>query len=580
MQLGQELLDAGGTLGFGDLGHEWRSVAPHPLGWLSAEDLTLFSVSISAMAIDGLVADVRARVAAGHNDERTALARVLSHLDVRPGDPAWADGRDVIGEAFERLVPTADRRQLGQFFTPLWVAQPMAEWLLAEQPDLLLDPGVGSGSLLIAAAQARGKGATRLLGLDIDPLALAMASATRLVRGIAELDLRHTDFLLDDLSERPQAIICNPPYTRHQDIPVNLKSAIHDGLSSRLGRSFSRLASLHVLFLLRALEVANDGARIAFLTPAHWLDMNYAREIKALLLERAHVEALISFPVKDRIFDHAVTTAAITLIRKGMREPRPTRVVLLDSADRTEVGVRKAIHGDSRAPRITLRSDRRWSKTTRTRERIGTIMLGEVAHVRRGIATGYNAFFVLSEERRTMLGIDKRHVVPCVASPRYFVGATLTESDLVAMDDTVPRWLISINKAPRSGGLARYLHHGRSRLNVRDRRLVRDRVRAGRKWFEIEPNITAPILFRYLNNSSPRFVRNLADAVPLNNWLVIQPHLGVDADRLFVVLEQLCKSTTFEGDCRDYGNGLWKLEPRELRDLLLPGANPRLLASG
>ncbi|HEV3484668.1 MAG TPA: hypothetical protein VG106_04630, partial [Vicinamibacterales bacterium] len=35
----------------------------------------------------------------------------------------------------------------------------------------------------------------------------------------------------------------------------------------------AELASMHVLFLLRALEVAADDARIAFLTPAHWLDM-------------------------------------------------------------------------------------------------------------------------------------------------------------------------------------------------------------------------------------------------------------------------------------------------------------------
>ena len=214
----------------------------------------------------------------------------------------------------------------------------MAEWLLAEKPKLLLDPGVGSGALMIAAGQARKDGATRLLGLDVDPLALAMAAATRDVRRIKKLELRRADFLLDDLDERPQAITCNPPYTRHQDIPADLKSAIHDGFASRLDRSFSRLASLHVLFLLRALEVADNDARIAFLTPAHWLDMNYARAIKATLLEHAHVEALISFPVKERIFDHAVTTAAITLIRKSADPAARTRVVRLSSADSTESG--------------------------------------------------------------------------------------------------------------------------------------------------------------------------------------------------------------------------------------------------
>ncbi len=453
----------------------------------------------------------------------------------------------------------------------------MAEWLLLERPELLLDPGVGSGALMIGAAQTRTDGVTRLLGLDIDPLALAMAGTTRHLRGIDGLDLRRSDFLLDDLRERPQAIICNPPYTRHQDIPADQKAAIHDGLSSRLGRSFSRLASLHVLFLLRALEVADDDARIAFLTPAHWLDMNYAREIKALLLERAHVEALINFPVKDRIFDHAITTAAITLIRKGERGAHGTRVVRLSSANSTEAGLRNAMNGPSRARLVTLRSDRRWSGAGHAPQRKGAITIGDVARVRRGIATGCNAFFVLSEGRRAQLGINRCHLVPCVASPRYFAGATLSENDLTAMDDAVPRWLLNIKKAPQSGPVARYLHHGRTRLDVRDRTLVQQRVTAGRKWFEVELDVTAPILFRYLNSSHARFVRNLAGAAPLNNWLIIRPNPGIDADKLFAVLEELGDSTSLESGSRHYGKGLWKLEPRELSGLTLPDSASRLL---
>ncbi|HWX98143.1 MAG TPA: N-6 DNA methylase [Solirubrobacteraceae bacterium] len=534
-------------------------------------------MSNAAAAVDGLVADVQGHAIACGQGPREALARVLEGLAVKPADPAWADGRDVIGEAFERLIPTAGRRRLGQFFTPLWAARPMAEWLLAENPKLLLDPGVGSGSLMIGAASARKESATRLLGLDVDPLVLAMAAATRDLRGIHKLELRRADFLLDDLAERPQAITCNPPYTRHQDIPTESKAAIHDGLTSRLGRSVSRLASLHVLFLLRALEVADDDARIAFLTPAHWLDMNYAREIKALLLERAHVEALISFPVKDRIFDHAITTAAITLVRKGADAAGPTRLVQLSSRDSTETGLRNAINGAGRSRAMVLRSDRRWSGPTRAPQPKGAVRLGDVARVHRGIATGYNAFFVLSEGRRVQLEIDHRHLVPCAGSPRHFAGETLTAKDLAAMEDSIPRWLLNLKKAPRSGPLASYLHHGRARLGVRDRTLVQQRMKAGRKWFEVELEMSAPILFRYLNSSHARFVRNLAGAAPLNNWLVISPKLGVEPDELFAVLQELGHSTSLASGSRHYGKGLWKLEPRELDAVALPRSALRLI---
>ncbi|HEV3484667.1 MAG TPA: hypothetical protein VG106_04625 [Vicinamibacterales bacterium] len=186
---------------------------------------------------------------------------------------------------------------------------------------------------------------------------------------------------------------------------------------------------------------------------------------------------------------------------------------------------------------------------------------------------------MLSEARRRELAIDVDDVIPCITSPRHFAGDELRLVDLYAMDDTVPRWLLRVAKAPRSGALARYLHRGRSEFGVLERTLTRQRVKAGRKWFEVELDVPAPILFRYLNTSSARFVRNRALAAPLNNWLVIQPKPGVDADVLFRLLQQVSDSSALREDSRHYGKGLWKLEPLELGELPLPAAARRLKSS-
>ena len=86
----------------------------------------------------------------------------------------------------------------------------MAQWLFRGDPDLVVDPGCGSGSLLIAASYER-TATTHLLGLDVDPLAIAMAESNRGLRAIERLEFRRADFLLDDMPERPNAVICNPP---------------------------------------------------------------------------------------------------------------------------------------------------------------------------------------------------------------------------------------------------------------------------------------------------------------------------------------------------------------------------------
>jgi SAM-dependent methyltransferase len=514
-------------------------------------------------AVDELVARVYAAAAKpdSHVSRARALERILDDLGVHIDDPAWTDGRDVIGAAYERLVPGSARRALGQFFTPMWIGRLMSRWLLEDDPKFLFDPGCGSGALLAAAAQERA-GATRLVGIDVDKRAIAMARANATVRRIGNLELRQGDFLRDDPSERPAAIVCNPPYTRHHDLTAAAKRDIHERFAKRLDVRFSQLASLHVLFLVRALEVAAGSARLAFLTPAHWLDMSYAKAVKTLLLDKAHVETVVSFPSDELVFDHALTTAAITFIRKGVDGALPTRVVTLKRGTPEEVAA--ALADPEIGTTVKLKSGLKWS---RPRAASSGVRLDALANVRRGLATGCNSFFVLSDKRRRELALNNSYLLPCAATPRLFPSDEIGDLELEALPENAPRWLLNASRRFRRGPLADYLAEGEND-GVPDRHLAMQRERTGRPWFRLEL-VTAPILFSYFNRRRARFVRNRAGAIPLNNWLLVTPKPGVDADALFAILSQPIDSRLKENR-RVYGNGLWKLEPSELRALRLP----------
>jgi adenine-specific DNA-methyltransferase len=520
-------------------------------------------------AVEQLVARVHGRVAGRSDPEaiRFAFASVLSELEVRPGDPAWTDGRDVIGAAYERVLHGRERRALGQFFTPLSIGRAIAAWLLAEEPRMLLDPACGSGSLLAAAAQER-TGRTRFVGVDVDPLAIAMASANATLRRVSDLELHTRNFLTEDVGEQPDAVVCNPPFTRHHALTRDAKRAIHEGFSRRLGLDISQLASLHVLFLVRAIEVSTDDARLAFITPAHWLDRNYGRVVKLFLLERAHVEAIVQFPANELVFEGALTTAAVTFIRKGgnLRGSRRTRFVRAGSIKCDEI--LRALRSDADVSHVRLSAFGKWSRVQRRPGRRVT-NLEEVARVRRGAATGCNEFFVLSDEDRRLHGLNWCSLRPCAASPRWFDGDEIADETLAALPASAPRWLLYPSRARLGGPLERYLQR-EALLGVRERHLVKQRVKAGRPWWEVEADFAAPILFTYLNRSRPRFVRNRAGAIPLNNWLVIDPLSGVDPDTLFAALKEASKAV-LQVHAREYGNGLWKLEPSELKRLPLPG---------
>ena len=107
---------------------------------------------------------------------------------------AWAKAPPDIGALlYETVIPPDERRQLGEYYTPAWLARVMVRELV-EQPleQRVLDPACGSGTFVVeavahflAAAERDGRepGATleRLLdavtGVDVHPVAVHLARA-------------------------------------------------------------------------------------------------------------------------------------------------------------------------------------------------------------------------------------------------------------------------------------------------------------------------------------------------------------------------------------------------------------------
>jgi adenine-specific DNA-methyltransferase len=533
-------------------------------------------VSTSERAVKDLVEAVEeATKSSGVDARRRAfrreLDRVAGELQVdRAAWEPWADGVDVIGTAYERLVSGLERRPRGQFQTPFWAADLIASWLLAEPVEQLLDPGVGAGRLLFRALKAARHLPDQMIGLDIDPLSLAMARLNVELRdpeGRVELKLRRRDFLTDPLAERPDAITCNPPYSRHHAIPAAQKKAIHAGFEARLGRRFNRLSGLHVLFLVRAIEVARAGARIAFITPADWLDVGYGQEVKRFVLEQAHVESIVLFDDSHLFFDGAMTSAAITFIRKEPSAGRSTRVIRLPHELPPRRQVLAAIIGRSTVlagEEVQLAGAARWSRVHRQLER-GT-RLGDLARVRRGMATGCNRFFSLSEETRKRFELDEADLRPAIVSPRLVSGTVLTRRQLNAFPDDQARWVLDRRDPEAAKGraaFARYLRWGKKNLAADQGYLASNR----KPWYALERRHDCPILFSYMNRGNPRFIRNRANAVPLNTFLIVEPKEGIDPDKLCAALNDRFVIDQLGDHRRTYGGGLWKLEPREVESL-------------
>lgn len=121
----------------------------------------------------------------------TDLARRIAHFD-------WHEVRhDVLRLLYESVIDTETRHQLGEYYTPDWLADSVVRHVVPNPIDTrVLDPSCGSGTFVyhavknyVAAAEKRGlgdaailTGATRrVFGMDLHPVAVSLARTTYLL---------------------------------------------------------------------------------------------------------------------------------------------------------------------------------------------------------------------------------------------------------------------------------------------------------------------------------------------------------------------------------------------------------------
>jgi len=83
------------------------------------------------------------------------------------------------------------------------------------EPSRVLDLGTGSGAIALAIAQARPH--SIVMGVDVSPAALTVAGRNRRKIGVANLNLKHSDWFAALAGERFDVIVSNPPYVGEQD---------------------------------------------------------------------------------------------------------------------------------------------------------------------------------------------------------------------------------------------------------------------------------------------------------------------------------------------------------------------------
>jgi hypothetical protein len=353
------------------------------------------------------------------------------------------------------------------------------------------------------------------------------------------------------------AWVGNPPYVRHHELPADVKTWAAE-TAKELGHSISRLAGLHALFFLATVKHGKAGDVGTFVTSAEWLDVGYGSIVRNLFVNGMGGRALDLVDPKAVPFHDVMTTALITCFELG-RTPTEVAIHLVHTpAELAKLEAGKMIAATEIAAR------KRWSPFFReARAAHDGQVLGDIARVHRGFATGANKFFLMTKAEATTRGLDA-WVKPAITS-----ADEILNSGGVIRDTPERKVLLDLpadfDRAAHPDVDA-YLAQGEAD-GVDQTYICTHR----KPWYRVAPKPAAPIVASYMARQAPVFALNPDNLVLLNIGHGLYPKQPMAKKAIKALATALNDSRAgFAGAGRTYHGGLEKFEPREMEALPVP----------
>lgn len=389
------------------------------------------------------------------------------------------------------------------------------------------------------------------------------------------LSLIHKSFEHFDSKYKYNLLITNPPYVRHHHLNLSEKKALSLQVQKETGYKLSGYSGLYVYFIFLAHKFLEKGAVSTWLIPAEFMSVNYGKELRDYLTKEVTLKHIHKYDINNSKFDNAlVSSAVITFINE---KPSDNDNIILSHGE-SILDNNKEISVNNK----TLFETDKWSKLFNNYIlKDNTPMLGDFFETRRGIATGNNEFFIIPKYKADELGIPKCAYKPILPSLKKVdtdvifsdeEGNPLIDNPLVVIDTDMSKEDMEVT-APKLLSLIKEAEN----MGINEKYLLRKR----KIWYKQERRNPSPFIVSYMargkeNSKNPfRIIWNQSNAIVTNSYIMLYPKgklqklLEYDPslyEKVFKALKNIDVSH-FINNGREYGGGLKKLEPKEMKSL-------------
>ena len=441
--------------------------------------------------------------------------------------------------------------------TPGHVVDLMVGKLFADGPPSasarVLDPGCGDGEFIagvLRICSQRNWPVPTIVGIELDPA--RAATAKRRFRGVAQVTIRHADFLQPS-RETFDFVIGNPPYVSILALSGEERLAYRSAYRTASGRF-----DLYVLFFEQALRLVAPDGRIVFITPEKFLYVETAKPLRELL-RTMHV-AELHFVGEDTFADRVTYPLVSTIVRTTHKAR--TRIVRRDGAVSTGM--------------INVATS--WLPIVEgfVADTVGSTLADIAVRISCGVATGADAVFVMPTERipREL----RKFAHPTLSGRQITLTRTLDQqSSLLAPYDESGALL----PEPRLGALGRFLREPSRRDRLQARSCV-----THKPWYAFHDNLPLadmrrPKLLCKDITEAPFFVADRDGAiVPRHSVYYVVPSNPDDLESLAEYLNSPAVTAWLQAHCQRAAGGFLRLQSHVLKRIPVPASFAVSVAQG
>lgn len=200
----------------------------------------------------------------------------------------YNENNDFLGCLYMSLLSTGKKDINGIFYTPFSIVNEIIQSIDFNDKNKIVDPGCGSGNFLIQAYKKMKKEKissqkiiSNLYGFDVDKIAVLLSKINIYILekniNFNKINIYNKDFLTDNIKDKFDVIIGNPPWGKKYNSEEKLK------LKLKYDLNFSKLDSFSQ-FIIKSFELLNKNGILSFVLPSSFLNIAVHEKTRKFLL--------------------------------------------------------------------------------------------------------------------------------------------------------------------------------------------------------------------------------------------------------------------------------------------------------